>query len=248
MELGRSLKLLYAFLTLFLHLKPALGFTSGVGNGSVLCIEKERQTLLKFKKGFVEGNQGRLSSWGSEDEKNCCNWDGVYCNSQTGHVIELHLNSYGLRGGSIPDASGNMNSLQVLSLDENQLEGGIPKFFDGNQLKGSVPKSMGNLSALQRLHLGSNLLEGEISDQHFSNLSELVELSLSHNSLTSKFSNDWVPPFLLVTLDLSFCDLGPDFPKCECCKIAKDVSGLMNTTLSLKGLDNKKKHCARLRV
>nr|XP_023904175.1 receptor-like protein EIX2 [Quercus suber] len=72
---------------------------------------------------------------------------------------------------------------------------------------------MGNLSALQRLHLGSNLLEGEISDQHFSNLSELVELSLSHNSLTSKFSNDWVPPFLLVTLDLSFCDLGPDFPK-----------------------------------
>ena len=75
---GRSLKLLYAFLTLFLHLKPALGFTSGVGNGSVLCIEKERQALLEFKKGFVDV-YGKLSSWGSKDEKNCCSWDEVYC-------------------------------------------------------------------------------------------------------------------------------------------------------------------------
>ena len=80
-------------------------------------------------------------------------------------------------------------------------------------MKGSVPKSIGNLSALQSLHLGSNLLEGEISEQHFSNLSKLVELSLSHNSLTFKFSNDWVPPFMLSILDLSFCNLGPDFPK-----------------------------------
>ena len=425
---GRSLKLLYAFLTLFLHLIPALVFTSGVGNGSVLCIEKERQALLEFKKGFVNGNDN-LSSWGSEDEKNCCNWDGVYCNGQTGHVIELHLNSYGLRGmishsllelpyltsldlssndfnqshipkfigslsnlnylslssanlsgpiphqlgnlsllqnlylhdndlkivenlewlsrlslienldlsstnlsvandwlevvshlpklsqlilescdlppvtdfsslphtnfskslttiglstnhvtqsifpwlfnystslvkihlsdnqlgGSIPDASGNMNSLEILILDENQLEGGIPKFFgnmcalqtlkisnnklsgqlaelihnlsgcvqyslrwlhlDGNQLKGSAPKSIGNQFALWSLLLGSNLLEGEISEQHFSNLSILNELSLSDNSLTLKLSNDWVPPFQLEYMDLSSCNLGPDFPK-----------------------------------
>ncbi|XP_030935404.1 receptor-like protein EIX2 [Quercus lobata] len=475
---GRSLKLLFAFLTLFLHLKSALVFTSGVGNGSVLCIEKERQALLEFKKGFVNGNDNKLSLWGSEDEKNCCDWVGVHCNSQTGHVIELDLHFYGLRGmispsllelpyltyldlssndfnqshipkfigslsnlrhldlslsnlngpiplelgnlsllqslqlgnnyfnqshipkfigslsnlkdldlssanlsgpiphqlgnlsllqylylhdndlkivenlewlsrlssikdlvlsptnfsvandwlevvshlpklsklllmncdlppvtdfsslphinfskslttidlstnhvtqsifpwlfnystslveiylsenqlgGSIPDASSNMNSLQVLSLYENQLEGGIPKFFGnmcalqtlsiennklsgqlaelihnlsgcvqysltwlslrGNQLKGSVPKSIGNLSALWSLYLGSNLLEGEISDQHFSNLSQLMELSLSDNSLTLKLSNDWVPPFQFKFIDLSSCNLGPDFPK-----------------------------------
>ena len=80
-------------------------------------------------------------------------------------------------------------------------------------MKGSVPKSIGNLSALQSLHLGSNLLEGEISEQHFSNLSKLVELSLSDNSLTFKVSDDWVPPFQLDALNLSFCNLGPDFPK-----------------------------------
>ena len=424
---GRSLKLLYAFLTLFLHLKPALAFTSGVGNGSVLCIEKERQALLEFKKGFVNGND-KLSSWGSEDEKDCCNWRGIYCDSQ-GHVSELYLHSFGLRGmlspsllelpyltsldlsdndfnqshipkfidslgnlnylslswanlsgpiphqlgnlsllqylhldnndlkivenlewlsrlssiedldlistnlsvandwlkvvshlpklstlklakcdlppitdlsslphvnfsksliyidlstnhvtqsifpwlfnystslvqiylsdnqlgGSIPDASGNMNSLQELYLGKNQLEGGIPKFFgnmcalqvlstennklsgqlaelihnlsgcvqyslkwlvlDGNQMKGPMPKSIGNLSELDGLYLGSNLLEGEISEQHFSNFSYLEDLSLSHNSLTLKLSNDWVPPFQLRVIHLSSCNLGPDFPK-----------------------------------
>ena len=93
---GRSLKLLYAFLTLLLHLKPALGFTSGVGDDNVKCIEKERQALLEFKKGFVEGYQGKLSSWGNEDEKNCCHWKGVSCNNQTGHEIELKLDYHGL--------------------------------------------------------------------------------------------------------------------------------------------------------
>nr|POF10678.1 leucine-rich repeat receptor-like protein fasciated ear2 [Quercus suber] len=164
--------------------------------------------------------------------------------------IELSDNQL---GGSIPDASGNMNSIQTLYLDQNQLEGGIPKFFgnmcalqtlsiennklsgqlaelilnlsgcvqyslkllslDGNQMKGPVPKSIGNLSVLVSLQLGSNLLAGEISEQHFSNLSCSRELSLSDNSLTLKFSYDWVPPFQLDNLDLSSCNLGPDFPK-----------------------------------
>uniref|UniRef100_A0A7N2MI88 Leucine-rich repeat-containing N-terminal plant-type domain-containing protein n=1 Tax=Quercus lobata TaxID=97700 RepID=A0A7N2MI88_QUELO len=408
---GRSLKLLCAFLMLFLHLKSALAFTSGLGDDSVKCIEKEREALLEFKKGFAEGYQGKLSSWGNEDEKNCCNWDGIYCNNQTGNVLELKLGLYGLRGiispsllelpyltsldlsyndfnqshipkfigsignlkhlnlswanlngpiphqlgnlsllqnlhlnnndlkivenlewlsrlssikeldlssinlnmakdwlrvvsrlpklsnlnlascdlppvtdlsslphinfsmsltildlstnhvtqsifpwlfnfstnlvqidlsdnqlgGSIPDAFGNMNSLQTLILDDNQLEGGIPKFvgnmcalatlsMENNKLSGKLAElihylsgcsveGIRNPSVIQSLRLGSNLLEGEISEQNFSALPELNELSLSHNSLTLKFSNDWVPPFQLVTIDLSSCNLGPDFPK-----------------------------------
>nr|XP_023917381.1 receptor-like protein EIX2 [Quercus suber] len=66
---------------------------------------------------------------------------------------------------------------------------------------------------LRSLRLGSNLLEGEISEQHLPNLSDLETLSLSNNSLTLKFNNDSVPSFQLQTIDLSSCNLGPDFPK-----------------------------------
>ncbi|XP_023908525.1 receptor-like protein EIX2 isoform X2 [Quercus suber] len=145
---GSSLKLLYAFLTLFLHLIPALGFTSGVGNGSVLCIEKERQALLEFKKGFVNGNDN-LSSWGStEDEKNCCDWDEVYCDSQTGHVIELNLGSYGLRG-LIPKEIGHLKQIESLDLSRNQLFG-------------SIPASIADLNFLSFLNLSYNKLSGRI--------------------------------------------------------------------------------------
>uniref|UniRef100_A0A2N9J7R1 Leucine-rich repeat-containing N-terminal plant-type domain-containing protein n=1 Tax=Fagus sylvatica TaxID=28930 RepID=A0A2N9J7R1_FAGSY len=44
-------------------MKPALGFISGVGDGNMWCIERERQALLEFKKGLIDDNN-RLSSWG----------------------------------------------------------------------------------------------------------------------------------------------------------------------------------------
>jgi EIX receptor 1/2 len=91
---GRSLKLLYAIFTLLMHLKLALGFISGVGDGNMWCIERERQALLEFKKGLID-DYNRLSSWGSEDaKKNCCSWEGVHCSNQTGHVLKLHLQAW----------------------------------------------------------------------------------------------------------------------------------------------------------
>jgi EIX receptor 1/2 len=91
---GKSVKLLYAIFTLLMHLKLALGFISGVGDGNMGCIERERQALLEFKKGLIDDNN-RLSSWGSEDaKKNCCSWEGVQCSNQTGHVLKLDLQAW----------------------------------------------------------------------------------------------------------------------------------------------------------
>ena len=93
---GGYLKLVHAFfiLSVLVHLRPALGFISGVGVGdanNISCLEGESQALIEFKKGLVD-DYGRLSSWRSEDEnKNCCNWEGVLCNNQTSHVLELYL-------------------------------------------------------------------------------------------------------------------------------------------------------------
>jgi hypothetical protein len=57
---GKSVKLLYAVFTLLLHLKLALGFISGVGDGNMGCIERERQALLEVIKGLID-DYNRLS-------------------------------------------------------------------------------------------------------------------------------------------------------------------------------------------
>ena len=140
----------------------------------------------------------------------------------------LLLDDNQLEGG-VPKFFGNMCTLYSLSLRGNKLSGQLVEVIhnlsgcvqhslgsldlEGNQMRGPVPKSIGNLYELRGFEVSSNLLEGDISEHHFSNLSKLDTLSLSYNSLTVKFSSDWVPPFQLDFVELSSCKLGPDFPK-----------------------------------
>ncbi|GMY36252.1 receptor like protein 30 [Fagus crenata] len=87
------------------------------------CVERERQALLEFKKGLID-DDNRLSSWGSEyAKKNCCNWEGVQCSNQTGHVLVLDLNnSWGsqtLRGLVVCD---NGSAPCKIAIDVSQLK------------------------------------------------------------------------------------------------------------------------------
>nr|POF00236.1 leucine-rich repeat receptor-like protein kinase pxc2 [Quercus suber] len=229
----RSFKLPPAFLTLFVlvHLRLALGgVIPGVGvANNISCPEGERQALLEFKKGISDPD-GWLSSWGSEDgKKNCCNWQGIRCSNQTGHVVQLQF--YFLGGNNlngqliehINDLFGCIkDSLVVLSLAENQLWGSLPDFamfpslkeiyLSSNKLNGTMPKTIGNLHNLEHLDVSLNYLQGVISEAHFSNLSKLLSLDLSGNSLTLEFDFNWVPPFQLDELYLRSCKLGPRFP------------------------------------
>ncbi|KAL6293940.1 hypothetical protein ACE6H2_002082 [Prunus campanulata] len=95
-------KVLYAIVVLLLHMNnPCIG-----------CSEREMQALLAFKQGLVD-DDNRLLSWGREvQNKDCCQWNGVYCSNHTGDVVKLDL------GGQ--------------SLQENNLFGKIPK---GTQLQ-----------------------------------------------------------------------------------------------------------------
>ena len=172
----RSLIILYAILTFSLHLKPAIGFTSRVGDDSVMCIERERQALLEFKKGLVD-HHGRLSSWGSEDEKkNCCNWEGVHCSNQTGRVLELHLNAYQIDG---------FQRLLGMNISPSLLELHHLTFLDlsGNDFNESpIPKFIGSLSNLKYLDLSCANLSGPVPHQ-LENLSHLQYLNLGWNDL-----------------------------------------------------------------
>nr|AUT14026.1 membrane-localized LRR receptor-like protein [Nicotiana benthamiana] len=90
----------------------------------------------------------------------------------------------------------------------------IPQEFwvSSNRLEG-LPKSMGQLSNLESIDASYNVLKGIIIESHLSNLSSLVDLDLSFNSLALKTSFDWLPPFQLQFINLPSCNLGPSFPK-----------------------------------
>ncbi|KAK7840216.1 receptor-like protein eix2 [Quercus suber] len=201
---GRSLKLLYAIFTLLLHLKPNLGVISGVGDGNMWCIERERQALLEFKKGLID-DKNRLSSWGTEyAKKNCCNWEGVQCSNQTGHILQLDLQACEkptLRGKISPSLI-ELHHLSYLDLSCNDFnQSQFPKFItllsnlkhldlcDAN-LRGQIPSQLGNLSRLQFLDLSENYLK---IAENLDWLSPLVSIEhLGLNSVNLSVANNWL--------------------------------------------------------
>ena len=92
-------------------------------HAEVGCIEREREALLHFKQGVVYDYYGVLSSWGNgEDKRDCCKWEGVECNNQTGHVIMLDLSNYYL-DGKIGPSLGELKHLKHLNLSYNDFKG-----------------------------------------------------------------------------------------------------------------------------
>ncbi|XP_073006716.1 receptor-like protein EIX1 isoform X2 [Typha latifolia] len=115
------------------------------------------------------------------------------------------------------------DKIQSLSLWENNLNGSLPNWIENmtslstldlgyNSLTGSIPSEIGKLTNLSSLNLGSNQLVGMILEDHFTSLTRLLELYLNNNSLTMVVGPNWIPPFRLKQVDLSYCKLGPHFP------------------------------------
>ncbi|XP_061996710.1 receptor-like protein EIX2 isoform X2 [Rosa rugosa] len=172
----------------------AAGNISTSNDVNVRCMEREKHALLQFKQGLVDGSNA-LASW--ESKENCCEWRGVACDNQTGHVImlDLYYNSSDINdntplSGEIGPSLLELPYLYYLDLGFNSLNGTIPKFF-------------GSLSQLKVLKLGSNSFSGTIPPQ-LGNLSNLHTLDLSWNTVTSK-NLEWVSQLSsLRYLDMSY--------------------------------------------
>ncbi|XP_008782407.2 piriformospora indica-insensitive protein 2-like [Phoenix dactylifera] len=101
--------------------------------------------------------------------------------------------------GEIPASLGQLTNLRSLVLVENSLTG-------------MLPRELGNLVNLQRLVLTGNGFNGQIPVSLANNLSELLILDISRNTLSGSLPSSFGSLTSLLTLDLSNNILGGSLP------------------------------------
>ncbi|KAL7595956.1 hypothetical protein Lser_V15G29336 [Lactuca serriola] len=190
----------------------------GDDNGGVKkCIEKEKDALLHFKS-LLQDPSDRLSTWTAEQD-NCCQWSGVTCNNQTGHVTVLEIQSCGLVG-EISHSLVNLTYLNLLDLSGNSFHGTIPTIISSltqlryldlsyNSFYGTIPLEFGNLTNLEGLYLS---YVGRCTVENLEWLSPLSHLEgLEMDGISLAKTNHWVDVILslrkLLRLTLEGCEL-----------------------------------------
>lgn len=185
-----------------------------------LCRPDQRDALLEFKSEFNdEGIQGawtsfcvtsspKRKSW--ENNTDCCYWDGITCDANSGVVIGVDLSSSCLHGHFKPDSSlFRLQYLRSLNLAYND--------FNAS----SIPTRINELTGLQRLNLSYTSFSGEIPTEIL-HLTKLVSLDLSSIFMYSQTLSSPRKPFLsqlaqnltnLRQLDLSHVNLSSEMPQ-----------------------------------
>ncbi|WVZ77340.1 LOW QUALITY PROTEIN: hypothetical protein U9M48_025219 [Paspalum notatum var. saurae] len=115
-------------------------------------------------------------------------------------------------GGILPSSIANLsNTLKVLYIDYNTIEGAIPEeignlisltqiAMGGNLIHGTLPISLGRLNMLEDIEFEQNKLEGAVPPS-LGNLTQLYQLRLAENLLTGI-----IPPSL-ANCSLNWLDL-----------------------------------------
>ncbi|KAL7596745.1 hypothetical protein Lser_V15G28952 [Lactuca serriola] len=197
------------------------------------CLDNERHALLLFKAPLHDPND-TLSTWRA-DQHDCCKWNGVTCNTQTGHVTELDIRNHDL-GGEISHSLLNLTYLNTLALSFNSFNGTIPTFIGSlsqltyldlseNSLYGTIPPEFGNLTNLQELHLdyvGRCRVE---KVEWLSRLSQLEVLVMDGVSLSK--ANHWVDVISSLP-KLSWLSL----QRCELSQVMYPYSSFLNSSSS----------------
>ncbi|XP_057964742.1 MDIS1-interacting receptor like kinase 2-like [Malania oleifera] len=129
-----------------------------------------------------------------------CLWGGITCND-AGNITEISL-PY-----SIPDLNLNPRTINFSSFPYlERLD------LSGNDLHGSIPYTIGALQKLKYLNLSDNFLSDELPPFSFSNLTQLVELDLSHNAFSVSILSLMGNLTNLISLNLSDNSLAGPIP------------------------------------
>ncbi|CAN6992002.1 unnamed protein product, partial [Brassica rapa subsp. trilocularis] len=148
------------------------------------------------------------------NNSDCCNWEGITCNPNSGEVIELNLSCSNLRGKFHSKSSlRNLHSLTTLLLSNNDFSGPIMSSIRNlshltsldlsrNGFSEFITSSIVDLSYLTLLDLSYNRFSGQIPSS-IGNLSYLTYLNLEVNQISGKIPSSIGNLYNLTYLDLS---------------------------------------------
>ncbi|KAI3951389.1 hypothetical protein MKW92_048277 [Papaver armeniacum] len=153
------------------------------------CHEQERRALLDFKFSLVDP-ANRLSSWLDDNRyRNCCDWHGVGCSSDSSKVISINLRNTVLE-----------TFYNEYLIDEYHYDVPPPP---NTALQGKFSSSFVNISHLEYVDLAFNNFEESKIPFLFSALKKLVHLDLSHSNFSAPVSTLLTNLSSLRYLDLS---------------------------------------------
>ncbi|KAK7275902.1 hypothetical protein RIF29_17028 [Crotalaria pallida] len=177
-------------------------------------LNSDKQALLEFSSKVP--HPPRLN-W-NDTTPICTSWHGVLCNSNGTSVIGIYLPGVGLKG-SIPENSiGKLNSLRILSLHSNGLEGNLPSdilsipslqyaLLHHNNFSGLIPSYVS--PKLIAFDISFNSFSGSIPPT-FQNLRRLTWFYLQNNSISGPIPEFNLPR--LKSLNLSYNHLNGSIP------------------------------------
>ncbi|XP_044482779.1 receptor-like protein 7 [Mangifera indica] len=210
-------------------------------SSATLCSYEQSYALLQFKLHFsfintssfycdsFQPSYAKLMSW--KEDKDCCLWDGVTCDSLTGHVIDLDLSCAWLHG-SFP-SNGSLfllNHLQRLNLafndfnlshisfDFNRLSSLTYLNLSYSNFSGQIPSQIAHLSKLTVLDVSQNHFDKPSIETNtlkglVQNLTELAELHLDGVNMSTVVPSSFMNlSSSLSFLSLFYCDLQGNFP------------------------------------
>ncbi|KAJ6976421.1 hypothetical protein NC653_028524 [Populus alba x Populus x berolinensis] len=198
-----SLSQFLSSILFLLHFHTTIS-SSNYSSSSHFCAPDQSLSLLQFKESFCISSSASsedcqhpmTESW--KEGTDCCLWDGVSCDLETGHVTGLYL-------------SGNENdylSLEPISFDKlvQNLTQLRELYLSSIDMSLVSPNSLMNLSSsLSSLVLYSCGLQGKFPSS-VRKFKHLQLLDLRFNNLTGSIPDDLGQLTELYSIDLSFND------------------------------------------
>ncbi|XVF78876.1 hypothetical protein PTKIN_Ptkin14bG0172600 [Pterospermum kingtungense] len=223
----------------YFHVDSSLLSTSSFNSSAPnqLCPRDQSLALVQFNNSFstdycsvafgCSQNRKRTIFW--KEGTDCCLWEGVKCESETGNVIGLDLSCSCLRGTiSANSTLFHLHHLQKLNLAGNDflvspLSSKFGEFtnlthliISGAAFTGTIPLEISHLSKLVFLDLSDNfdlIFEGHIFEKVLGNLTQLRHLFLDGVNMSSVVPTSFLNmSSYITTLTLEQNELQGKFP------------------------------------